>query len=261
MSGGQCRNIRCRAACAEFLCATCGIELSTWLDEVPWLIEQLAVTELRRDRISRGLRTGSAPVQPLPFDDAAADLRAAVESTVITWTRHLCESHGLTCPARTAGQAARWMSRHVVTIRHDEAAGEIHRDIRRQTKAAVRAINPPEAAVYRGPCPSRIGRDDCAAPIYGPPEDRTVVCATCGAEHDVARLEARLLARIGGSEFSIRDLVLVLRELGQPVPRGTIASWISRGQLRRRGTGDGEPVYRLDDVRKLRAANPKGSTA
>ncbi|MFE3229321.1 hypothetical protein [Nocardia sp. NPDC059228] len=252
---------------------------------MPWLLEQLAVTELRQDRVSRGLRTGSRPEQPLPFDPDVAAIRVELDNAVTGWARHIAETRGVPGPSGSAADAAQWMGVHVMAVRLDEAAGEIHREITRLAEVALVAINPPPMPEFRGPCPTlvRISEhvkpiecgemlyiDDAASTVYssntsgGDVDVATfITCPRCNVRHDVAKLEQHLLATLGKKMFELPDLLRVLRELGQPIPRGTVVSWISRGQLKpRRHEGD-RPLYRLDDVRRLRTltTHPKGSTA
>jgi hypothetical protein len=237
---------------------------------VPWLLEQLQVTELRQDRISRGLRTGSRPVAPLLFNPDAGDVRVALVNAVTTWARHIAEARQRRGPGGSAEVAEYWLGEYIGAVRLDEAAGEIYGEITRAVAAGLVAINPAPMLTYRGPCPTIVGRTpqaraiSCALPLYADRAEPFVICPNCGIRHDVARLEQRLLAHIGGRTFGVRELVRVLRELGEPVPRGTIVSWIHRGQLRARGRSeDGKPLYRLEDARKLRSRAPqaRGSTA
>ncbi|MFD9614880.1 hypothetical protein ACFWWS_36495, partial [Streptomyces sp. NPDC059083] len=267
------------------LCSDCTTELADALDGVPWLLEQLAVTELRQDRVSRGLRTGSRPEQPLPFDPDVAAIRAELDNAVTGWARHIAETRGVRGPSGSAGAAALWLGMHVAAVRLDEAAGEIHREITRLAEAALAAINPPPVPGFRGPCPTLLRTlqhekpVECGEPLYVDAEASTVyssntsgadvdiakfiTCPRCNVRHDVAKLEQELLVRIGKQVFELPDLLRVLRELGQPIPRGTVVSWISRGQLKPRGHDGGRQLYRLDDVRRLRTltSHPKGSTA
>ncbi|KZM70770.1 hypothetical protein [Nocardia terpenica] len=258
----ECRNRRCARPCAEFLCASCAEELAAALDGVPWLLDELAVTELRQDRVSRGLRSGSRPVAPLPFHPAAAELHATLTNGITTWARHLAESRGIAGPVGDGSDAARWLADNIMAVRLDEAAGQIHAEITHAVHAALVVINPPPQLVYRGPCPTIIGQAsshrprECERPLYAEAGELFVNCPACGVRHDVVRLEQQLLARIGGRMFEIPDLVRVLRELGEPVPRGTIVSWVHRGQLRAVAhSAAGKPLYRLDDARKRRT-NP-----
>lgn len=290
----ECRAHRCGRPCAEFLCGACTDELADALDMMPWLLEQLAVTELRQDRISRGLHTGSRPDRPLLFNPDAAERRSDAVNSLTTWARHLCESRGIEYmplgyqpreflgPLRAGDRrlpagfvdtpegVARWLGEHVTSVRLDEAAGTLHDEITQIVTTGLIVINPPPMLVYRGPCPRIIGRTSdaraigCMTPLYADRADLFVTCPHCDTLHDVARLEQRLLAAVGHRMFTVPDLVRVLHELGEPVLRGTVAQWIHRGKLRARGRNEcGKPLYRLDDVRKLRMSAPKskGSTA
>ncbi|MFI5542037.1 hypothetical protein ACIA5H_37310, partial [Nocardia sp. NPDC051900] len=137
----ECRNPHCRRSCNEFLCSECAEQLVDALDRVPWLLEELAVTELRQDRVSRGLRTGRAPRSPLLFDPKSSDLRRALANSVTTWARHIAETRGVRLRASEDAAAAEWLAEHITAVRLDEAAGELHRDITRAVAAALALIN------------------------------------------------------------------------------------------------------------------------
>ncbi|MEU6582831.1 hypothetical protein [Nocardia sp. NPDC046763] len=270
--------------------------LADVLDGVPWLLEQLAVTEARLDRVNTGLRAGKRPDRPMPFDQTAADLLDALANGVTGWVRHLCESRGIDYvpvgylpgqfvgPLRlgerrvpadfvdTAPGTARWLRLHVESVRLDPAAGALFRELTSLAESALVAINPPPVLGFRGPCPTLVRMSEhakpveCAHRLYADPEQPFVICERCGVRHDVAKLEQQLLARIGTELFELPKLLGVLRELGQPIPRGTVASWISREQLRPRAYRSGDqivkdrqnttdkPLYQLDDARRLRTA-------
>lgn len=315
----ECTNPRCRRTCAEFLCAECGEQLLAALDRVPWLLDELAVTELRQDRVSRGLRTGRAPRSPLLFDPTSGELRAALINTITTWARHLCESRGieyvpegyvsrrfvgpLRWPHRHAptgiadipDKLAAWLGDHLMSVRLDDAAGELYRDVTRSVAAGLELINARPRQIFRGPCPTVVGRTsagaavECGTPLYAdavaeiayssatdddrPSPAAFVTCPRCGVLHDTTRLESRLLSKSDALVFDVPSLVRILRELGEPLSRGTIVSWISRGKLApaawqhdgrtvaRRQDDTDKPLYRLGAVRKLRADGSRGKTA
>lgn len=287
----SCRNRKCGRPTDVFLCQECGDQLVAALDRVEWLDDELSVTELRQDRVSRGLRSGRAPRSPLLFDPTAGELRARLVNSVNTWARHIAETRRV----RVGWPAAEWLADNIDAVRLDEAAGELYRDITRDVAAGLALINAAERTIYRGPCPTVVGRTasgapvECATPLYADAEaeiayssstdtDRQspaawVTCPNCGVLHDTARLEARLLARSDHLAFDVPSLVRILRELGEPVLRNTIDQWIRRGKLtpaawrhdgrtvaRQRADTD-KPLYRLGAVRKLRAAGSRGKTA
>lgn len=288
-----CRNRKCGRPTGEFLCSDCTSVLADVLEGVPWLLEQLAVTALRLDRVNSGLRAGKRPDRPLPFNPEAAELHASLDNSITTWVRHLCESRGIgyvpvgyvaaafmgplprggrRVPVdyvETSAGTARWLLEHVDAVRLDEAGGDIFREITGLAEASLAAINPPPGLVFRGPCPTLLRTSkhgqaaECGTALYADRELQFIVCDRCNVRHDVSLLEQQLLARIGAQVFELGDLLRVLRELGNPIPRGTVASWISRGQLKAQQHNGGRPLYRVDDARRLRnlASHLKGSTA
>lgn len=286
----ECRNRRCGRPTDVFLCQECGDQLVTALDRVEWLEDELSVTEMRQDRVSRGLRSGRAPRSPLLFDPTAGELRAALVNSVNTWARHIAETRG----TRVRGPAEEWLADNIAAVRLDEAAGELYRDITERVAAGLDLINAQSRKIFRGPCPTIVGQTpggkpiECATPLYADAvaeiayssstdDDRQtpaafVTCPKCNTLHDTARLEARLLSRSDNVAFDVVSLVRVLRELGEPVLRNTIDQWIRRGKLtpsawrhdghtvaHKRADTD-KPLYRLGAVRKLRAAGTRGRT-
>lgn len=75
-------------------------------------------------------------------------------------------------------------------------------------------------------------------------------CRECGAEWDVERSLAALEAEL--SDYGLTRTELETLLVG--VPRTTLGSWITRGQLKPQGTtAAGEPAYRYGDVLALDA--------
>lgn len=318
MTESVCRNHKCRQPTEDYLCWDCTLTLTDQLGQLPWLMQQLAITASRQDRVAGGLQVGRAPEHPLPLKPHAAAWHDHVHNMLGTWARHLYETHhlpwpwdathpvnfigplrpdelrgqpGFTGPYRqrgkwghqpTAVELTAWLRRYVTTIRLDEAAGQCYRSVRSATERAISLINAHEVPVFRGPCPTVVGTGRrgvpalCGTPLYAPRTIATitgarplttVTCGVCGATHDVRQLEQSLLVSIDTHMFEIPDLVRILRELGEPIPRGTIDYWIAKRRLKPAGwRHDGRivrthcrtapAVYRLADVRKLRNKEP-----
>lgn len=164
---------------------------------------------------------------------------------------------------------ALWLARNVSAIACDEAAGECFAAIADHTRRIERMINRPTPPRFIGPCDTEIERQRCGLMLTAKPGAVEVVCPRCKVTHNVERLETRLLNEIDYYRFTRAELAQVCTWLGEPIPRQTMHDWIKAGKLRARGyrRPDGryglarhsdadKAVYRLADVRKLRAAMP-----
>ncbi|MGC0365027.1 hypothetical protein ABH922_003011 [Rhodococcus sp. 27YEA15] len=122
--------------------------LDKLLGEVPSLVEDLAVTVTRQDRIGKGgakIASGEN-VQPLPFNVGASDAGDRLRNELAGWARHVCESRGLvyTGSASTAGVAL-WLRRNLASLAMTEGAEEALPSIEVAMRECRRAMDiPPE---------------------------------------------------------------------------------------------------------------------
>ncbi|MFC9768808.1 hypothetical protein [Rhodococcus jostii] len=123
-------------------------KLVALLREMPELVEELAVTITRQDRIgtpgSAGKKRGEE--QPLPFNVTAAEAADDLHTTLVAWVRHVCESRGVDYDGRdgTLG-VARWLDRNVIALAMTEGSGEALDEIQYAMRRARWATDRPRA--------------------------------------------------------------------------------------------------------------------
>lgn len=124
------------------------------LATIPTLVEDLAVTLTRQDRIGSSIRTGrGSDDQPLPYSIHASDAADLLHDTLAAWVRHVTEQRALPSPQRndTLG-LARWLTRWIVALALTPGADEAPGEIRHAIAQARRACDKPrEKRVHRPP--------------------------------------------------------------------------------------------------------------
>lgn len=251
---------------------------------------------------------------PWTFAWAAADQLAVVANTLSTWTRHLCEARGLTPPVAVRGQwfdrsavvirANRavqlrrwrvfapaseqpfsaligWLLTNLDSIRHDEAAAQIHDEITSLPIENRRWIMPPppeeefhglcDAADVRvavgvrlwieanrmhiehGVIRPSVGR--CGTQLWSREKAQRIDCPACGMSYTRAERQASMLAELVDTLGTVRQVASTLTTLGRAVTVGQIDGWIRRGLILSRG---GTPrMVRVGDVLDQRATPRK----
>lgn len=138
-------------------------------------------------------------------------------------------------------------------------------------KDIERCINRPVEPVAVGPCPTLVAPDrECGWALEAHPGEVEVTCRACRMTYNVEKLRMLHMASIGHRRYTRHHLFELMKKIGEPVPSSTMHDWIRTGKLKCRGyqrpTAEGklprfgltkqgdkdEPVYRLEDVRKLR---------
>ncbi|MDG4862963.1 hypothetical protein P8605_32970 [Streptomyces sp. T-3] len=158
----RCVGIDCRkngtrrpglAATGLRLCPDCLRELARRLEELPLLYEELEHVLAGRRGEGMRERTTGGPLPGLPFNDAAADLRAAIVTTLSSWCGLVCDEQGLPAPQRLAGPLARFLARHSLWLAGHSCAGEATDEVARLVRTARRAtLGQPLRRVRLGPC-------------------------------------------------------------------------------------------------------------
>lgn len=115
------------------------------LEQVPEACEELAVTITRQDRIGTpGPRVSRGEeAQPMPVNLEASDVAVEVlHATLVSWTRHVCESRAVEYEGGTSTPAvAQWLSRNVVSLAMTEGSEEAYDEIRHAVGQAWRAVD------------------------------------------------------------------------------------------------------------------------
>ncbi|HVT99949.1 MAG TPA: hypothetical protein VHE33_20785 [Acidobacteriaceae bacterium] len=155
---------------------------------------------------------------------------------------------------------AAWLSRNIPAIACDEASGELFRDVQNAVEAIERMINRPIPDRVLGPCPTLVAHhQECATQLTAPRHATEIVCPACDQTHSTEQLTERLFRQMEYRTFTIRELLdVVLPRLEEWVPRSTLYFWVAKKKLTSSSSNaEGEPLYLLSDVRKLRSAQPR----
>jgi hypothetical protein len=157
---------------------------------LPWLLEQLAITETRQDRLNLGI-IGARGTEPSVVNWGAARLAEEVHDHLTRWTDMLCEQFGLQflpalsvptgfigplrpgwkrLPRGYSGSSAQriaWLFHHAGLIARHAGAADIYRglitltgdpDTPSESGRLVRAINR-SLRVLAGMCPTPMGHN------------------------------------------------------------------------------------------------------
>lgn len=178
-------------------------------------------------------------------------------------------------PVRPIELAAVWLAHQPRAIRAVPTVTEMHDDVTEAVAHVRRLVDRLPERVLKGPCPyvgydARGDRAVCGARLYAERGEEWIRCPRCGSLHEVRALEAAALHGVEDRLFELRELLVLMAELGEPVPKATLYAWANdprRKRLSPRGwkrpTGQitdvwidrrDTPVYRLGDVRELRFA-------
>ena len=109
-----------------------------------------------------------------------------------------------------------------------------------------RALTKPAPPTYIGPC--RVS--ECEGELYLRPGRASTTCPHCGTETDAAEQVEWIGEQFEQRLMTPTELASALKVLGQPVPMGTIKSWIHRERLPEVVDG----LYRVSDAQKLALA-------
>jgi hypothetical protein len=261
------------------ICWPCTHALRATLRGVPDLLTMLVDATARRTSIDRPGYTsgdegrtldhrypGTAATTTLPYDVGASDAAAAIRKAVVDAARALAvhvrpatASAGRNWPDRphqpaTAPSAAAWLLTHAPLLRHQAWAPDAHRAITRAVKHGAALIDLPPESITLGTCDRQItdpqlgGIVLCGHELRAHPGDTVLRCRGCGHQHDVTARRDQMLA---GSDERLVTTFVVTRALN--VPGATLRSWRRRGQVAPAAdTADGEPLWRLGDIRQLR---------
>ncbi len=314
MSRGSCGNPACKRPSTDPICWDCTRDLSQALGRIGDLVDLLTAAS----RVAHnGTGDGGAPHYPaLPFDADLSMFVVELHTMLVACARDLSETRGIPfmplgfverssvdpdfigplprgirylppgarrLPAGyivTTAEIAAWLRIHVRQLRMCDSAGETVFEVGRAIDHGLALAAGPVVTLYRGPCPTVVGKDDrgrfirCGAQLYAPRGDAYIRCRRCDVVHDASAFEQRHLADAGQMVYRFTRIQRILRELGEPITDRTLAAWIRGGRVKPAGwqrpdgtitTGaahKGDPaMYRLADVRRVRAESRAGRGA
>lgn len=126
-------------------------DLRAKLDQIPSLVEDLAITITRQARVaprnSMKLHRHK-PESKVPFHIAAADAADALQDTLITWVRFTCENRQVHYTSREdTTTLARWLTRNIIGLALCPGSETAYEDIAYRIDEARRQVDLPEDAI------------------------------------------------------------------------------------------------------------------
>ena len=121
-------------------------QLVELLDQIPFLVEQLAITICRQDRLGGGPRISRGKTaQPLPYNTNASDAADALHDELAGWVRRVCEQRQLDYHEGRDNtiSLARWLRRWTIALALTEGAETALHDIETVILDARNAIDRP----------------------------------------------------------------------------------------------------------------------
>lgn len=211
----------------------------------------------------------------------AADLYDEIRTTLSTWVRDVCETHGIEAPAlRTATGTARWLTERVSAIAAGEGAAECLRDVQTAIERTERMANRPVRRVWLGDCPHYHDRTEqtCGVSLWAPEDAIEVRCHRCRTVHDPQRLKLLLFNDLERAKVPWERILKANKSQPEDrqVPERTLQSWRKPGKngdpprlkirgyrrpngriVNNRHSDEDVPLFMWPDVRKLREEKPQ----
>jgi hypothetical protein len=164
------------------------------------------------------------------------------------------------------------LSRNTDRLAQLESVGVCFAEIENLADEIERVINRAVPPRVLGPCTNQVGSmhdkhcqkhhpHRCDIALTAKPEDTTVVCPHCGAQHDVERLIDAQMREADDMSFTISELYKTyLPAVRIYIPLRTLQHWAASSRLVPTGyTAEGDPRFMLAHIRLLHAARPQNS--
>lgn len=198
-------------------------QLAELLDQIPFLVEQLAITITRQDRLGAGPRISRCKTeQPLPFNIDASEVADRLHWELAQWVRAVCEQRQLDYDSRDDTiSLARWLRRWTIALALAEGSDTALTDIETVILDARRAID-------------------------RPPPHRPHINPELLAEADRQLLNAR------GIEHLARELDTRYRNLN----RRRVHALHEAGRITPAANIEGTHLYRIGDVLEAHLTHP-----
>ncbi|MFF0523408.1 helix-turn-helix domain-containing protein [Actinomadura nitritigenes] len=262
MTNSICKAPNCRrtVAGAARLCDPCAGALADDLSLLPVLYEECGrLLGGSEQRASVG-RTSGGPLPGLPFNDAAADARAAIRAVLGSWSALVADERGIARPRRTAAGLSCFLTRHLGWLCGHESAAEFAREIGRLTGGARRVARPDGRR--RVPVGAACVESGCAGELVAlvrPHESPGEIVCSADAEHRWAAHEwlglSRRLDRHPGPADSAKSA-----EAPEPTPSPAPAAWLTATEVARLWRLPTGSVYRLASEHRWNRRTRAGRT-
>lgn len=251
------------------VCGACRSELIRELAEVPSLAEDLELARTRQVRLGGGKVGGRGTETPLPYNERASEVAAALQAVLNGWARTLVSTvqklHGPACldcehptctyldlgraPHHHPAHAAHWLHRHAdALIRHQDGVKALE-DILTAIRNSRRAIDRAPDSMYAGPCSA------CDGDLYARPGAAAVTCRWCRDDDDrplryeVADRRTYMLHALEEYELTAPEVARALTSLIRPIKPALLHTWVARQKLQPVGLNEaGRMLFRVGDV-------------
>ncbi|MFG2622103.1 helix-turn-helix domain-containing protein [Streptomyces sp. NPDC048507] len=254
-AGGRPRR---RTAGGGRLCRPCREHLDAGLGELAHLYEECGRVLGGASPGSLRERTSGGELPGLPFNGAAADVRARMISVLGSWSGLVAQQRGFAPPPRTVAGLTAFLLRNTDWLAAHPAAGEASEEIARLVRAGRRAAFPDPARTVRlGGCPEPGCPGTLALSVRAatPADGPAIVCeADPGhrwtSEQWSALSEAMGSGRAPGAPAPATERWLTAADIAQlwRTPTGTVYRLASEQRWRRQGRA-GRTYYHEGDVR------------
>jgi hypothetical protein len=207
------------------------------------------------------------PSTSWPFSWDAANVRWNVVNTLSTWARHIMEARHVTIPiGPVCHQPPNWVRpcAHLTcemirarrnpagillalldSIRQDEAASELHDELRACHRDLLQAVDRQDPDLFAGRCDATLltthlvddGSDDgvlvselaeCGTDLMGRTGDDEVKCPTCGAVYDLIAQDRKLKAALPEALATPQVIADGLSTADEQINASTVRTWIER---------------------------------
>lgn len=204
------------------LCTPCARALRGVVLQVPQVVAELRVTEVKQSRQSAPGGGGHSGARPLVINLNATEARREVAAWARRAVRIVEDAAG---PVPVGRAVVPWVVSHLdVLARSPEVLG-LYVGLSDAVAAGWRTVD-------RDPDRTIVGGCECGAPLVSTRTEGAVWCARCGRSYDIAERLAARADLVAGLELGTADLVTALRTaIGVKVSEAGVRKWVARGQL------------------------------
>jgi len=178
------------------------------LGTIPSLVEDLAVTLCKQDRISQSgprISTGKN-AQPLPYSPEASEAADLLHDTLAAWVKVVCDQRALEAPGHNDTKSlARWLHRWHIALAMTEGAQESFNEIAYAVGVARRAVDRPQdnSRVLVGYCAT------CCIYVWGR-TGSAKTCHACAGELSMEQVRAHIDRSVSRMVLPAKDVAVVI---------------------------------------------------
>jgi len=251
-------------------------------ETMPGMLEYLAQAANGQARLGNtSARKTGGDESPLRYNPRAAALHQECFEALRMWARHIARINQHVLTWRTSIGYATYLANNTDLLAKDEDAGEAHKRFNTLARRIEHTINRPIPPKLIGPCPTfdengnrcsirQPNNRKTRVALYARRDATHVVCPQCKKRHDVRDVEQKAIIDREKLRFDASEILNLMASINEPLSERTWRDWRAKGRIKIRGyrrpdgskgltrhNDDDEPLYRLADVRRLRAKQPK----